>query len=136
MDWWIVSCRFKVRVRRIWQFWLSSLNALWRCHALSLQFDEHSCLTTDTYHGVSRHSVLRQSIGHSCFTTETGTHGSRTEYMGGASDSTGPPKGQLVGRPAVVQRQALMVLTVPVLVLTVVVGDLQRVCLLLSGSIF
>ena len=69
-------------------------------------------------------------------TTETGTHGSRTENMEGASDSTGPPTGQLVGRPAVVQRQALMVLTVPVLVLTAVAVDLQRLCLVLSGSVF
>ena len=48
MDWWIDSCHFKERVRRIWQFWLYSLNALWHCHALSLQFDGHSCLTTET----------------------------------------------------------------------------------------
>ena len=27
MDWWIDSCHFKERVRRIWQFWISSLGS-------------------------------------------------------------------------------------------------------------
>ena len=44
MDWWIDSCHFSERVRRIWQYWLSSLNApvaLSTLNALSLQFDGH-----------------------------------------------------------------------------------------------